>query len=641
MMVAGATAPGHRIFTRGTRFALEQDTVSGEVQRTGAPVYASEYQTQAGVAPQRVGALGYRTVIAAPVFVDDSLWGFVTAGSSKEDRLEPGSERQLEIFAGLCAVAIASGEHRARLEAQTAEQTALLRISRSALERADPATVLEIVAREAASLLGLTRSAVIRFGPDGREDVAAEWPAGGGGGRDDVAAEVRQSRSVVHVGDPDSTARGDDRLALGEPVGWGAPIEIEGRLWGALVVAGEAGLPVPLDASERLARFAELSGLAIGRIEARAALVRQLIETEQFAGLVEVSDDFIAIAGLDGRCLYLNRGGRRLVGIDTLEEARGRAIPEFLTPEGIKASVEIEQPAVIATGSWQGEGTLKHSKTGEPIPVSINSFLVTHPETGEPLVLATVQRDLRERKEYEARLKERADEVTQLAAARRFLLIETLRAEERMRRQIGDSLHDEVLQELYAARQDLAEVERDPESLHRARVAVDAASRQLRDAVRDLHPAVSWTRDLDARLRAILERGAERAGFAYQLDCGVTGAGDVDDLVLALVRELVQNVVKHAGAANVSVTLHDETDGLVVEVSDDGRGMEPGRPSEALRSGHIGLASARERIDALGGGFALESEPGAGVRARVVVPRDGLGELDAAKRAGLTGRHPG
>jgi two-component system NarL family sensor kinase len=259
--------------------------------------------------------------------------------------------------------------------------------------------------------------------------------------------------------------------------------------------------------------------------------------------------------------------------------------------------------------------------------VSVNSFLVTHPLTGEPLALATVQRDLRERKVAEEALRERAEEVEQLAAARRFLLVEALRAEERMRRQIGDALHDDVLQEMYAARQDLAEVEQDPQALDRARVAVDAASRQLREAVSDLHPAVAWTHDLETRLRAILERGGERGGFDWRLDFDAGSPSDADDLVLALVRELVQNVVKHARASSVTVSVRDEDGSLAIEVADDGRGMSPERPLEALRGGHIGIASARERVDALGGRFVLESEEGAGTRVSVLVPRGGLREF--------------
>ena len=629
VMVGGKAVPGQRLFTRGTRFQLEDAMLSAEIRRTGQPSRASRYTDREGDAPRRVATLGYTTVIGAPVWVHERLWGTVIAATTEEDRLAPGSEHELEVFAGIFAVAIASGENVERLEAQAAEQEALLQVSRSVLELPAEDVVGAAIAREAATLLGLPSAALLRFADDGTITVTAEWHADPGGeiGHDDVGPLVRERREVVSVGDPDTTAPDDSRRALGRPLGWGAPIEFEGTLWGALVVAGEPGSHVPLGGVERLSRFAELASLAIARVEARAALISQVVETEQMAALVELSDDFIAIADLDGRCLYVNRGGRRLLGIASVDDVRDMQIMDFLTPEGIEQSFEVEQPAVRETGSWQGESTLRHFQTGEGIPVSINSFLVTHPITGEPLVLATVQRDLRERKRAELELRARADEVEQLAAARRFLLVEALRAEERMRRQIGDALHEQVLQELYAARQDLDEVRSDEEAVHRARVAVDAAGRQLRETVRDLHPAVSWTRDIDARLASILEQGEERGGFTAKLDFSASSLGDADDLVLALVRELVHNVVKHAQASQVTVAVRDDADGLSIDIADDGRGMHPARPLEALRGGHIGLASARERVEALGGRFTIDSEPGVGTRVHVLVPRSGLDDI--------------
>lgn len=633
--MGGAAAPGHRVFTRGARFPLQGGAITAEVRDTGRPAYATDYADREGEAPRRVTALGYRTVIAAPVRVGGGeLWGVITAGSATE-RLEPGSENTLEVFAELCGMVFAAEENLAIVESQTAEQAALLAVSRSVLEDRETRSVLPTVAREAANLLAVESGALVQFRGDGPAEVVAQWhsepdrPAVDDPGP--IARLVRERRDVVGVGDPDATAADATPQALGRLFGWGAPIEIDGEPWGALIVAGDAGSPVAVDAGRRLARFAELSGLAVARVEARAALVDQLVATEQFTTLLELSDDFIAMADLDGNCTYLNRGGRRLVGLDTLEEAQARTIADYLTPEGLVTSEQVEQPAVFEKGSWKGESTLRHQRTGEAIPVSINSFLVTHPITGAPLALATVQRDLRERLKAEEELVRRTEQVEEMAAARRFLLVEALGAEERMRRQIGDALHDDVLQELYAARQDLQEVDQDAEALQRARVAVDAASRQLRDAVRDLHPAVSWTRDLRARLEAILQQGSDRAGFKFDLEFDVRETGPADDLVLALVRELVQNVVKHAEASAVAVQMAERESAIVLDVRDDGRGMPPERPLDALRAGHIGLASARERIEALGGVFELASQPGRGTHVRIVLPQAGLGQLARAE----------
>ena len=123
---------------------------------------------------------------------------------------------------------------------------------------------------------------------------------------------------------------------------------------------------------------------------------RSQVDLQQFETLVEISGDFIAIAALDGTVTYVNPAGRRLVGLDSAERARGTRIRDFLTDEGWRASTRVEQPAVREHGFWQGEGTLRHFTTGEAIPVRISSYLVRHPETHAPVALATVQHDVSE-----------------------------------------------------------------------------------------------------------------------------------------------------------------------------------------------------------------------------------------------------
>src|SRR3954468_5795827 len=196
VMVSGATAPGFTIFTRGTRFALEESPVSGTIRRTKRPAHSADYADQAGDGPRRVAALGYRTVIGAPVFVRGALWGTVTAGTSHPDRLPPGSENDLELFAELCAMAVASGEDLAQIESHSAEQSALLRVSRVVLEGLAAEDVVATVARGAAGLLGRTDAALLRFRDGDPAETVAAWSADSsrapGEQADDVAALVRE-----------------------------------------------------------------------------------------------------------------------------------------------------------------------------------------------------------------------------------------------------------------------------------------------------------------------------------------------------------------------------------------------------------------------------------------------------------------
>ena len=150
-------------------------------------------------------------------------------------------------------------------------------------------------------------------------------------------------------------------------------------------------------------------------------LTAQEALNEQFAALIELSGDFIAIADLDGTVTYVNRHGRDLVGLSTDEECLGRPTDDYFTDLGRAMSHDIEE-SVRLTGSWQGESQLRHFGTGEAIPVSVNSFLVTRSSDGRPLALATVQRDLRGRLRAERELAVRVQEQRAIAELGRLAL---------------------------------------------------------------------------------------------------------------------------------------------------------------------------------------------------------------------------
>jgi signal transduction histidine kinase len=76
--------------------------------------------------------------------------------------------------------------------------------------------------------------------------------------------------------------------------------------------------------------------------------------------------------------------------------------------------------------------------------------------------------------------------------------------------------------------------------------------------------------------------------------------------------EALTNVRKHANASMVDVLLERRGVGVAVRVRDDGKGFELPAPDAVPSDGHIGLVSMRERAEAAGGRFTLQSEPGAG-----------------------------
>jgi len=222
-----------------------------------------------------------------------------------------------------------------------------------------------------------------------------------------------------------------------------------------------------------------------------------------------------------------------------------------------------------------------------------------------------------------SRLLERRTELaSRLVADRARLLTDALEAEQRERKALAESLHDNAIQNLLSARHELeeaAETVTHP-ALARADDALVAAAGQLREAVFDLHPYVLEAAGLEAALRSIANEAAARGRLRLRLDLHCPDRHDGDQLVFSAARELLSNVVRHADASGVAVRLAESNGDLVLVVEDDGRGFPPGLPDERLADGHIGLAAQRVRIESAGGRMELFSAPGDGTRVEVRVP---------------------
>jgi signal transduction histidine kinase len=187
------------------------------------------------------------------------------------------------------------------------------------------------------------------------------------------------------------------------------------------------------------------------------------------------------------------------------------------------------------------------------------------------------------------------------------------------RRRLERNLHDGAQQRLVSLALQLrlleARIERDPETARRivagARDELELAMQELRELARGLHPAVLTDRGLVAGLES-LARGAA-------LPVAIHGATDerLGDAVEAgayfVVAESITNTVKHAEATRIDVYLERLPSRLRVEIADDGRGgADPGAGS--------GLRGLSDRVEALGGRFAVADRPGGGTIVSVDLP---------------------
>jgi PAS domain S-box-containing protein len=226
-------------------------------------------------------------------------------------------------------------------------------------------------------------------------------------------------------------------------------------------------------------------------------------------------------------------------------------------------------------------------------------------------------------------LHRRSAEIARLAAARQRIVAEALAAEDRARERISQQLHDELLQSLFVIRQDLAEIANDPQRTDlvvRARDGLHDAIQSLRAAVFDIHPVVLDRSGLRSAVGAVAQHHARLGGLVIDVDVAPEAEGEHARLLLSLVRELLTNVVRHAGAGHADVRLWREGDEVVLEVRDDGRGIEPAEARSALSRGHIGLASAVQRVEALSGRLDVTAGAGGGTNARAEIPLTPAGD---------------
>jgi signal transduction histidine kinase len=224
--------------------------------------------------------------------------------------------------------------------------------------------------------------------------------------------------------------------------------------------------------------------------------------------------------------------------------------------------------------------------------------------------------------------RERVNEIEKLSTSRGRLVAEAVNAEDRARRELASRLHDDALQALLAARQDLEDAtEGDAYGVVRAEAAIRETVDKLRDAVFELHPSVLEHAGLEQAILAVAEENTRRAGLELHVRIDPEISGLSDHLVFSLIRELVTNVTKHAKAANVWIRAERDQQGVAVSVRDDGQGFRGIDRSDAIRTGHIGLASSEERVDALGGEFRLQTAPGLGTDVRIWIPLSALEQV--------------
>jgi signal transduction histidine kinase len=198
-----------------------------------------------------------------------------------------------------------------------------------------------------------------------------------------------------------------------------------------------------------------------------------------------------------------------------------------------------------------------------------------------------------------------------------------IRAQETERKHLARELHDGTSQSLAALLVGMKMLQDQiAEPVHQAHVAelreaLRTVVDDLRRTSRGLHPAVLDAHGLYAAVRRLADDTRESTGLRVAVHL------DGEDMEAALpsavrltawriLQEALGNVLKHAGALHVDLTVSTGEDGVHLRVEDDGRGFDPAQVRAPTTGGGLGLLSMRERAALLGGEVVVESAHGQG-----------------------------
>jgi signal transduction histidine kinase/HAMP domain-containing protein len=569
--------------------------------------------------------------------------GDLSARMGEADVAEIGTlERSFNVMAGSLEAS------RDELASLLAEQAALRRVATLVARGAAPAEVFAATAAEVCRLLGTNATALCRYEPDATVTVLAL--------QTDVELGVRVGARLTLEGESaigavfrtgqaarqDSYERTTGTLAdiarkggVGTAVG--APIAVEGRLWGVVIVSSR-GLTLPADTEQRLGDFSELVATTIANAESRAALGRvsdQQAALRRVATLVAQeappAEVFTAVADELGRLLGADTAVIARLdhdGMTTVVARSGAGADEMpvgsrwkLAPPMIMAvvvqtrrSVRVDDDSRAARALGDAFHSMRiASAVATPVLVAGRLWGAMIVATrGKPLAADTEQR-MTDFTELVATAIANADGRAQLVASRARLLTAGDEARRRVVRDLHDGAQQRLVQTILTLKLAQGAGQTDGESadslVAEALDQAEQANAELRELAHGILPPVLARGGLRAGIDALVSR------VRVPVDVAVADQrlpAEIEASAYFVVAEALTNVVKHSRARSAEVKAWVERSVLHLDVRDDGVG--------GARPDGTGLLGLNDRVAALGGRLRVESPPGRGTRIAATLP---------------------
>jgi PAS domain S-box-containing protein len=332
--------------------------------------------------------------------------------------------------------------------------------------------------------------------------------------------------------------------------------------------------------------------------------------------------DAVITTDTSGTVTFLNPAAERMTGW-TLGTARGRPLNDVVGIINEDTREPVVNPAQQVLEKGEPVGLANHSvlitKDGKEIPIDDSAAPIS--EDGRVRGVVMVLSDVSARKKAE-KAKREAE-----------IMQRIVEAQESERNRIARDLHDHLGQRMTSLRlriESLIGHCRDHPELRRAVDEVQTSAEQIDRDIGflswELRPTELEELGLVNALKSFVKEWSKQysinAEFHSNFEPEANEIGKPAETNLyRIMQEALNNVLKHAGAANVNVLLQRKKDAIVLIVEDDGSGFHAASTDCAAQTpGGLGVTSMRERAALLGGTLEIDSEPGRGTTIIARVP---------------------
>ena len=281
--------------------------------------------------------------------------------------------------------------------------------------------------------------------------------------------------------------------------------------------------------------------------------------------------------------------------------------------ERLRDAIARTDSGYAALGAWR-----HRRKDGTEMLVEINSHPILF--AGRQ-AMATLAHDVTAQRQAEQALNVAMDRL-------RTLSTRLIDAQENERRNVSRELHDEIGQSLTAIKIMLQTMKRNPggglDQLGEAIVIADRALDQVRDLSRMLRPSHLDDLGLVTALRSLSDRLSRSTGLDIQVIASSDTErlpGGIETACFRVAQEALTNVMRHAQASRVDLTVQPAPDGVRLQVRDNGQGFDADAALAVAGRVSMGLLSMQERAQLAGGRLTIQSVPGTGTTVDLWLPR--------------------